>query len=170
MAKAKRKNSSAETNDDSGFVIQPETNTVVVRIPVKFYRRNGRQMILAQDDASGANHQLAPAPNNALAANLAKAWMWQEQLESGEYTTLDELGHAIGLDRTYVSRILRLTSLSPQLVNRFLEGAESEGMSLRQLHQKTVPLIWTQQEGFLKVFPIPSHQQAASSCEGGSIR
>ncbi len=76
MAKAKRKNSPAETNGDSGFVIEPESNAVVVRVPVKFYRRNGRQMILAQDDASGTNHQSAPAPNNALAAVLAKAWSW----------------------------------------------------------------------------------------------
>ncbi len=98
MAKAKRKNSPAETNSDSAFVIEPETNAVVVRVPVKFYRRNGRHVILAKDDASGAIQQAASAPNNALTANLAKAWLWQEQLESGEYGTLEELAKANKVD------------------------------------------------------------------------
>lgn len=145
MAKAKRKNSPAETNEDSGFVIEPETNAVVVRVPVKFYRRNGRQMILAKDDASAANHQPAPAPNSALAANLAKAWMWQEKLESGEYLSLDELGRAIGVDRTYVSRVLRLTSLSPDIVKQILVGDELSSLTLRSL-LKGVALVWRHQE------------------------
>jgi hypothetical protein len=144
MAKAKRKNSSAETNEDSGFVIQPETNAVIVRVPVKFYRRNGRQMILAQDDASGANHQPAPAPNNALAANIAKAWMWQEQLESGEYATLEDLASANKVDRTYIGRILQLTSLSPAIVEQIIAGSEPVGISLRQL-RKGIPLVWSDQ-------------------------
>ena len=69
----------------------------------------------------------------ALAANLAKAWLWQEQLESGEYATLEELGRANGVDRTYVRRILKLTSLSPEVVDKILAGVEPVGMSLRQL-------------------------------------
>ena len=149
MAKAKRKNRPAETNGDSGFVIQPETNAVVVRVPVKFYRRNGRQMILAKDDASGTNHQPDPAPNNALASNLAKAWMWQEQLESGEYGTLEELARANRVDRTYVARLLRLTSLEPMMVERILAG-EWE-VSLREL-MRGVGLVWN--EGTRK--PRPS--------------
>ena len=144
MAKAKKRNSPAETNGDSGFVIEPESNTVVVRIPVKFYRRNGRQMVLAKDDASGTNHQAAPAPDNALASNLAKAWMWQEQLESGEYATLNELGRAKGVDRTYISRILRLTSVAPDIVESILSGKEPAGMSVRSLN-KRFPDLWCQQ-------------------------
>ena len=108
MAKARRKNKAAETNGDSGFVSEPEKNTVVVRVPVKFYRRNGRQMILAKDDASDTNHQPAPAPYNALAAMLAKAWKWQGLLESGEFSTLDELGRAHGVDRTYAQPSLEI--------------------------------------------------------------
>lgn len=144
MAKAKRKNRPAETNKDSRFLIEPEANAVVVRVPVKFYRRNGRQMVLAKDDASGTNHQAAPVPNNALAANLAKAWVWQEKLESGEYATLEELGRANRVDRTYVSRILQLTSIAPDLVMKILSGDESDGLSLRRL-RVGIPFVWKEQ-------------------------
>lgn len=144
MAKRITKSRPAGANGDSGFAIERETNAVVVRVPVKFYRRNGRQMILAKDDASGRNHQAAPAPNSALAANLAKAWMWQEQLESSEYGTLEELANANKVDRTYVGRILQLTSLSPKVVEKILDGNEPAGVSLRQL-RKGVPVVWSEQ-------------------------
>lgn len=144
MAKRITKSRPAGANGDSGFAIERETNAVVVRVPVKFYRRNGRQMILAKDDASGRNHQTAPAPDSALAANLAKAWMWQEHLESSEYGTLEELANANKVDRTYVGRILQLTSLSPKVVEKILDGNEPAGVSLRQL-RKGVPVVWSEQ-------------------------
>jgi hypothetical protein len=144
MAKAKRKNSPAETNRVSGFVIQPETSGVVVRVPVKFYRRNGRQTILAKEDASGTNHQAAPAPNNALAANLAKAWRWQEQLESGEYSSIGELAAAYKIDISYMRRMLNLNSLAPDIVETILKNDTPDHISLRTLF-RGISLSWAEQ-------------------------
>jgi hypothetical protein len=75
---------------------------------------------------------------------LAKAWLWQEQLESGEYGTLEELAKANKVDRTYVSRILRLTSLSPEIVEQILGGIEFYEVSLRFL-RKGIPELWREQ-------------------------
>lgn len=86
---------------------------MVVSVPVKFYRRNGRQMILTQEDSSKAVQQHSPPANTALIVNLAKAWHWQDQLESGEFSSVDEIARAGNVDRTHVSRILQLTSLKP---------------------------------------------------------
>jgi hypothetical protein len=71
--------------------------------------------------------------NSALVSAVAKAYRWQEQLESGQYASLEELAAANGVDRTYVGRILRLTSLAPEIVERILDGDEPEGVSLRRL-------------------------------------
>jgi len=65
-------------------------------------------------------------------------------LESGEYASLEDLATANGVDRTYVGRILRLTSLSPEIVERILDGDEPEGIGLRRL-QTGVLMVWTQQ-------------------------
>ena len=67
---------------------------------------------------------------------MAKAYRWQEQLESGQYASLEELAAADGVDRTYVSRILRLTSLSPEIVEAILNGNEPKGISLAKLHKE----------------------------------
>ncbi len=125
-----------------GLTVTRDGDAIVVRIPVRFYRRNGRQMVLTH----GENGQAAPEreTNGSLVSALAKAYRWQEQLESGEYAGLEDLAAANGVDRTYVGRILRLTSLSPEIVERILDGKEPGGLSLRRL-RSDLPLVWGKQ-------------------------
>jgi len=104
----------------------------------------GGQMILADGVETGENQNDSPAANSALLVNLAKAWQWQEQLESGECGSVDEIAKAGNVDRTHVSRILQLTSLSPTIVEQILAGNEPDGLSLRQL-RKGIPLVWSDQ-------------------------
>lgn len=100
-------------------------------------------MVLAQNDATGTA-QAESSPNHTLIANLAKAYHWQEQLESGEHGSLEELAKANKVDRTHISRILQLTSLSPTIVEQILAGNEPFGISLRQL-RKGINLVWSEQ-------------------------
>ncbi len=126
-----------------GLTVSRDGDAIVVRIPVRFYRRNGRQMVLTHGD----NGQATPdrETNGSLVSALAKAYRWQEQLESGEYVSMDELAAANGVDRTYVGRLLRLTSLAPEIVERILAGDEPEGMSLAKLRTE-LPLSWREQQ------------------------
>lgn len=114
-----------------------------MRIPVGFLRRNGRQMVLTH----GRNGQVTPEreTNGSLVSALAKAYRWQEQIESGKYGGLEGLAAANGVDRTYVGRILRLKSLSPQIVDGILSGQEPEGISLTKL-RTVLPVVWANQE------------------------
>jgi hypothetical protein len=100
-------------------------------------------MVLAQ-----GGDAVQPEPereaNGRLLTALAKAHRWQEQLESGQYAGLEDLAAANGVDRTYVGRILRLTSLAPGIVGRIITGDEPEGISLRRL-QQDLPVVWKEQ-------------------------
>jgi len=73
--------------------------------------------------------------NHTLIEAIAKAHRWQEQIESGEYAGVEDLAQALGVDRTYAGRILRLTSLTPDIVEAILRGEEPEGMSLRSMQK-----------------------------------
>jgi hypothetical protein len=115
-----------------GLTVTRDADAVVVRIPVRFHRRNGRQMVLTQGGDAVQPEQEREA-NGRLLTALAKAHRWQEQLESGQYAGLKDLAATNGVDRTYVGRILRLTSLAPGIVERLLTGDEPEGISLRRL-------------------------------------
>ena len=74
----------------------------------------------------------------------SRAHRWQEQLESGHYAGLENLAAGNGMDRTYVGRILRLTSLAPEVVERILDGDEPERISLAKL-RTNLPVVWVEQ-------------------------
>jgi hypothetical protein len=59
----------------------------------------------------------------------------QAQLESGEYASLEDLPKDVGCDRTYVGRMLRLTSLAPDIIEAILRGDEPAGLSLEKLRK-----------------------------------
>jgi len=131
-----------------GLCVRRDGDAIVVHIPVRFYRRNGRQMILADGDTSAVPAtQRNPGGNGCnqtLIEAIAKGYRWQEQLESGEYASLEDLAHAVGCDRTYVGRMLRLTSLAPDIVEAILRGDEPDGLSLEKL-RKNLPVRWDEQ-------------------------
>ena len=68
-----------------GRRVYREGNRIVVKIPVRFRRRNGRQMIFA---AGEGEDEKSKADNHALVVALARAWQWQEELESGQYSSI----------------------------------------------------------------------------------
>lgn len=53
----------------------------------------------------------------------------------------EERADAKKIGRSYASRIMRLTSRCPEIVESSLSGKESQGFSLRQLHMG-IPGVW----------------------------
>ena len=124
-----------------GIETRLDGTTLVVRIPMQFQRRGGRKRIVAWD---GGEIVLPskPQPDGTLVKALARAWRWQRMLESDEYGTLAEMADAERISRSYVSRILRLTLLAPDIVERILDGRPMAG--LPQL-LRPFPVEWEKQ-------------------------
>jgi ParB-like chromosome segregation protein Spo0J len=83
-----------------------------------------------------------PAPDGTLIKALTRAWRWQRLLESGEYGTLAELSAAERISRSYICRVLRLTLLAPDIVERVMDGAPTAGLA-RLL--EPFPIEWEKQ-------------------------
>ena len=98
-------------------------------------------MIFAAGEGGASNSK---SEDNALALAIARAWKWQEDFESGEYSGVEELARAKKVDRSYAGRLLKLTTLAPEIVEALLAGQEHEDLSLRQLRRK-IPLSWEEQ-------------------------
>ena len=56
---------------DSKITVRRDGGKVVVSVPVRFYRRNGRQMILADSIDSESDLDESGLPNNALLTAIA---------------------------------------------------------------------------------------------------
>jgi ParB-like chromosome segregation protein Spo0J len=68
-------------------------------------------------------------------------------LESGEFTTIAELAAREGITPTYLARVLRLSLLSPEVVDAIMSGQQTSHISLAKL-MDPFPLNWAEQETF----------------------
>jgi hypothetical protein len=98
--------------------------SVTVVVPMAIRRRGGRKQIIGPDGAPiRASVDAAETRGDpALVKALARAFRWRQMLEEGWYASIRELASAEGVDRTYVGRILNLTVLTPDIVERVLDG------------------------------------------------
>jgi hypothetical protein len=76
---------------------------------------------------------------------IARAFRWREMLEDGTYATIREIAAAEKINESYVGRVLRLTLLSPAIVEAVLNGRQPEDFSLDSL-MRSFPTGWTEQQ------------------------
>lgn len=88
---------------------------------------------------NGAEVTAAPVTrhvDNAMVQAVARAFRWRDMLESGEYATIREITQAEKINETYVSRVLRLTLLAPDIVEGILRGRQAAGLQLDKLMRR----------------------------------
>ncbi len=107
-------------------------------------RRHGRNIIIAPGTLEGKNHEAESPAQSPLVLALAKAHAWMDAFESGEIGTVQELSEKVGLDFSYISRILRLVNLAPDLQEAIINGEEPDGLSLGKL-RGNLPESWEEQ-------------------------
>ena len=110
--------------------ISDDGRTITVHIPMTFRKRGGRKLVVMPDGAEWAPR---PRVDNAMVKALARAFRWRKMLDTGVHATLEDLGRAMGINATYVSRILRLKLLAPDIVDAILDGRQPAGMQLDDL-------------------------------------
>jgi hypothetical protein len=63
-----------------------------------------------------------PPPDGTRVKALARARCWERLLDRGVYTSVTEIAEAERIGKSYVSRILRLALLAPNIVEAILAG------------------------------------------------
>jgi hypothetical protein len=127
--------------------------TLVVRIPMRFQRRGGRKRIVAPD-GSEIVPTSKPQPDGTLIKALARAWRWQRLLDDGIYSSVSEIGDAENISKSYVSRILRLALLAPNVVEEILAGTADRMLVLERL-ERPMPASWSDQRSLLSAASTP---------------
>ncbi len=100
--------------------------TLTVRVPFAIRKRGSRKLAIAADGSTLA--PLRPRIDNTLVKALARAHRWNKLLESGRYGSAAELAAAEKINPSYVSRVLRLTLLAPDIVEAIVEGQQADGV------------------------------------------
>lgn len=98
--------------------------TITVEVPFVIRRRGGRKEVITPD---GAPAFAPPRPriDSAMVKALARAFRWRKLLETGAYGTIDEIAKAEKINPSYVSRVLRMTLLAPEIIEAVLDGRQA---------------------------------------------
>jgi len=121
-----------------------ETGNLHIHIPMLIRRMRGRKVIIAPKALDGDVSDSPGTVQTAIVQALARASSWAEVLESGEVKSISDLAMNLDVDNSYVARILKLSTLAPDIVEAILNGEEPTGLSLAKL-TKTFPTDWDEQ-------------------------
>jgi len=126
--------------------ISKDGQTATVSVPITFLHRGGRKQILSPPGASPWSP--APRVETALLKAVVRAHRWRQMLEGGEYASSAELAKAERVNDSYLSRILRLTLIAPDIIEAILSGRQPSTLQLDDL-LKPMPAAWSQQHSEL---------------------
>ena len=115
----------------------PIPDTITVHVPFRLVKRGGRKEIVLPEGA-----QLRRTADDTLVKALARAFRWKRMLDSGAFATIGDLADHEKIASSYLTRILRLTLLAPDIVEGIVEGRG--GLGLAQLLEP-FPVEWSGQ-------------------------
>ena len=131
-------------------------DSLTLHVPLRLARRGGRKAMVLPEGA--------PAPrartDNTLVKALARAFRWKRLLESGEFATMGELAEREGIAPSYLTRVLRLTLLTPEIVEAILDGQQGPEVTLTRLLEPFSE-EWQAQS---KLFRYLSDQEEDQAC------
>ena len=119
----------------------PEINTITIHIPMAFRRRGGRKLVITPD---GVAPVVPAAVDDTMVKLLVKAHRWRRRIESGKAKSITDLAEQETVTATYVTRILALTCLAPDITMAILDGRQPRGLSMNAM-VKDVPEAWGEQ-------------------------
>jgi hypothetical protein len=126
------------------IALSKDGKTATISIPLAFKVHSSRKRIIIPDGAP-AWSEPAARTQNAMVKALARAWRWRKMVESGKYNTLAELAAEDRVNCSYLCRLIRLTLLSPNIVEAVLDGRQCQSLELQDL-LRPLPSNWNKQE------------------------
>jgi len=117
----------------------PTAETVTLHVPFRVVKRGGRKEMRLPEGATQPRRT-----DSTLIKALGRAFRWKRILESGEFATIADLAEREGIAPSYMTRVLRLTLLAPDIVEAILDGRQPEGTTLKTL-MRGFPVEWGDQ-------------------------
>lgn len=128
-------------------IIEASDGRLTLSVPIQIKRRSGRKLVTLPNGeiAKARPWDTAATP---LQLALARGHRWLAMLESGEAKSLKEIAATEGIDNSYVSRMVNLTTLAPDIVAAILDDAMPNHITLFDLAVDP-PALWDEQRSRL---------------------
>ena len=140
----------------------PIPDTVTLHVPFRIVKRGGRKEMQLPEGAAPPR-----GTDSTLVKALARAFRWKRMLESGEFATIAELAEREGIAPSYMTRVLRLTLLAPDIVEAILDGWQGPEVTLARMVEP-FPEGWGEQPGS-KITGLRSRLDESSAAGPGGF-
>jgi hypothetical protein len=117
----------------------PIPDTVTFHVPFRVVKRGGRKEMQLPEGATQSRR-----PDSTLIKALARAFRWKRMLESGEFATIAELAEREGIAPSYMTRVMRLTLLAPEIIEAILNAKQVAELTLARVLEP-FPTDWAHQ-------------------------
>lgn len=124
-------------------VLHSSDGRLTLSVPIQFKRRSGRKLITLPSGDPAVPRPWDTAAT-ALQLALARGHRWLAMLESGEAKSLRDIAAQERVDNSYVSRMVNLTTLAPDIVDAILHNALPDHLTLFDLAVDP-PALWEEQ-------------------------
>jgi site-specific DNA recombinase len=123
-----------------------DCGAVTLDVPVRFRRRGVEAKLVVQDQERHASE-----PDANLVKALARAHQWFGWIVRGEADGIGAIARRERLDRAYVTRVLCLAFLAPEITKEILEGRQPLQPTAKRLINSAlgIPLSWAGQIAFV---------------------
>ena len=127
-----------------------EDETITISIPIRIRKYSGRQQVFLPQNIV-FNDFKEKQDLTVLQTALARGRQWQMMLESGKFKNLREIAADEKVDPGYVSRMMNMNLLCPELVRRILDDDLDSDFSFSEIY-RDIPILWEDQ---FKKFKVP---------------
>ncbi|PKO60217.1 MAG: LacI family transcriptional regulator [Betaproteobacteria bacterium HGW-Betaproteobacteria-17] len=128
-------------------IVEARDGRLTLSVPIQMKRRSGRKLVALPNGETAPVRPWDVAPTSIQLA-LARGHRWLAMLESGEAKSLKEIATREGIDNSYVSRMVNLTTLAPDIVAAILDETLPPQVTLFDL-ASGAPLLWEEQRAII---------------------
>ena len=114
---------------EPALVIPASDGRLTISVPIQIKRRGGRKLVTLPSGATEATRPWDKEPT-PLQLALARGHRWLAMPVSGEAKSLREIARKEGVDSSYVSRMVNLTTLAPDIVAAILDDTRPANLTL----------------------------------------
>jgi hypothetical protein len=118
-------------------------------IPVRFVRHKARKVVVEPTTPGQMASPMNPGQTMSVDANLmaalAKAFFWQELIDSGRVKNMTELAKAEKVGLARMQKMLKLARLAPDIVEEIARGRQPAGLALLFFVENPLPDDWDAQ-------------------------
>jgi DNA invertase Pin-like site-specific DNA recombinase len=131
---------------DIGVTAEKNEGTIILSVKAELRQLGKEKRLILTKSSSHSN------PDPALIKALTRAHEWFESLKNGKAETIAEIARYEKLSRSYVSMLIPLAFLAPDITEAIFAGRQPAGLNLdRLLKLKFLPLEWAAQRKALGV-------------------